>query len=103
MSLNELSKEELVDRLTNSARLLDFWGSAIRGDWSTIDGRSSKYQLGHISRYMRGEGVAPRIQDVGICILNEHDDEPYPHWAGSGLFSFNQHNCYDENYGEVQL
>ena len=72
----------MTDRERRAAAVLEAWGSAIRGDWSEIDGRSCKAQLAEISAYLRGETDVLTAGLVGVCYCDQgySDTEATPHW-----------------------
>lgn len=55
-------------RLTNAAEVLDAWGTVIRMDWGSIDGRTWRGGLATISGYLRGESDSLDPVDVGVCV-----------------------------------
>jgi hypothetical protein len=54
------------DRQERAATLLDAWGEAIRGDWSSIDGRACRMELDAISAYLREELDTLSFNDIGV-------------------------------------
>ena len=71
------------NRIANAVMLIDAWADAIRGDWGSIDGRSSRSQLWEISSYLRGSKEKLTADDIGICL------EGGAHWFYNGF----DHNC----------
>ncbi len=70
----------LPSREETAATVLDAWGQAIRGDWGSIDGRSSRAQLAEVSAYLRGARPDLTLHDVDVCDGGDHS----PHWLGEG-------------------
>lgn len=64
------------ERLLRAAELLDAWGSAIRMDWGTIDGRSCCDELGSLAAFMRGSGDTITAATIGVCMGGALG----PHW-----------------------
>lgn len=62
---NEARRAEIA------ASVLDNWATAIRGDWSSIDGRTCRDELGDISAFLRGETDTLTSEDVGVCTKGE--------------------------------
>lgn len=67
------------EREERAAYVLDAWADAIRGDWSTIDGRGCKASLNQISAYLRGTRDGLTFDDVGVC---QCDGSVGTHWYG---------------------
>ena len=78
-----------MERNRHAATILNGWADAIRGDWSSIDGRSCREQLWEITRYLTGGQDALTFEDVGICVKGKYGG----HWFGNSY----DHNCEEAN------
>ena len=75
------------ERAAIAAKVLDAWGSAIRGNWGDIDGRSCQSELWLISAFLEGRRDTLTPADVGVCVEGDYS----PHWMGDGM----GHTCKD--------
>ena len=66
-----------VPREERAAYVLDAWAEAIRGDWGSIDGRTCRFELNEVSRFLRGQKDTLTFDDVGVCRC-----DGTTHWFG---------------------
>lgn len=69
------TKNDTEQKAITVADLLDEYGSALRGSWGDIDGRSEQMSLWHLSDLIRkygnaalsGEEVDEARENLGVC------------------------------------